>query len=128
MQLLDWIDGKERNIRALLSTLHTVLWEDEERWKPVSMADLVTPEQVKKFYRRAALVVHPDKVQYIACTFDRGGKRRHVPLVVTLPMRDERLSSLQAAGKPYEEYAKMIFMELNDAWSEFENQGFKALF
>lgn len=35
---------------------------------------------------------------------------------------------LQAAGKPYEEYAKMIFMELNDAWSEFENQGFKALF
>lgn len=43
-------------------------------------------------------------------------------------MRDERLSSLQAAGKPYEEYAKMIFMELNDAWSEFENQGFKALF
>lgn len=43
-------------------------------------------------------------------------------------MRDDCLSSLQAAGKPYEEYAKMIFMELNDAWSEFENQGFKALF
>lgn len=61
---MDWIEGKERNIRALLSTLHTVLWEDEERWKPVSMADLVTPDQVKKFYRRAALVVHPDKVQY----------------------------------------------------------------
>lgn len=36
--------------------------------------------------------------------------------------------SLQAAGKPYEQYAKMIFMELNDAWSEFENQGSKALF
>lgn len=26
------------------------------------MADLVTPEQVKKQYRRAVLVVHPDKV------------------------------------------------------------------
>lgn len=39
-----------------------------------------------------------------------------------------RVLPLQAAGKPYEEYAKMIFMELNDAWSEFENQGFKALF
>lgn len=75
MQILDWIEGKERNIRALLSTLHTVLWEDEERWKPVSMADLVTPEQVKKFYRRAALVVHPDKVQYIACIFDRERER-----------------------------------------------------
>uniref|UniRef100_A0A8C6PZJ6 Cyclin-G-associated kinase n=1 Tax=Nothobranchius furzeri TaxID=105023 RepID=A0A8C6PZJ6_NOTFU len=94
LQLLDWIEGKERNIRALLSTLHTVLWEGETRWKPVGMADLVTPDQVKRYYRKAALVVHPDK----------------------------------ATGKPYEQYAKMIFMELNDAWSEFENQGSKALF
>lgn len=62
LQILDWIEGKERNIRALLSTLHTVLWEGETRWKPVGMADLVTPDQVKKYYRKAALVVHPDKV------------------------------------------------------------------
>nr|BAE27365.1 unnamed protein product [Mus musculus] len=93
-KLLDWIEGKERNIRALLSTLHTVLWDGESRWTPVSMADLVTPEQVKKQYRRAVLVVHPDK----------------------------------ATGQPYEQYAKMIFMELNDAWSEFENQGSRPLF
>uniref|UniRef100_A0A8C8CPS8 Cyclin-G-associated kinase n=1 Tax=Oncorhynchus tshawytscha TaxID=74940 RepID=A0A8C8CPS8_ONCTS len=94
LQILDWIEGKERNIRALLSTLHTVLWEGETRWKPVNIADLVTPDQVKRYYRKAALVVHPDK----------------------------------AAGKPYEDYATLIFMELNDAWSEFENQGSKALF
>lgn len=94
LQILEWIEGKERNIRALLSTLHTVLWEGETRWRPVGMADLVTPDQVKKFYRKAVLVVHPDK----------------------------------ATGQPYEQYAKMIFMELNDAWSEFENQGSKALF
>ncbi|XP_058022412.1 cyclin-G-associated kinase isoform X4 [Ahaetulla prasina] len=94
LKLLDWIDGKERNIRALLSTLHTVLWEGETKWKPVGMADLVTPDQVKKYYRKAVLVVHPDK----------------------------------ATGQPYEQYAKMIFMELNDAWSEFENQGSKSLF
>ncbi|XP_047447535.1 cyclin-G-associated kinase isoform X1 [Mugil cephalus] len=94
LQILDWIEGKERNIRALLSTLHTVLWEGETRWKPVGMADLVTPDQVKKYYRKAVLVVHPDK----------------------------------ATGQSYEQYAKMIFMELNDAWSEFENQGSKALF
>lgn len=62
-QILDWIEGKERNIRALLSTMHTVLWEGETRWKTVGMADLVTPEQVKKVYRRAVLVVHPDKVR-----------------------------------------------------------------
>ncbi|KAK6312720.1 hypothetical protein J4Q44_G00160670 [Coregonus suidteri] len=94
LQILDWIEGKERNIRALLSTLHTVLWEGETRWKPVNIADLVTPDQVKRYYRKAALVVHPDK----------------------------------AAGKPYEDYATLIFMELNDAWSEFENHGSKALF
>uniref|UniRef100_A0AAR2IKG5 Auxilin n=1 Tax=Pygocentrus nattereri TaxID=42514 RepID=A0AAR2IKG5_PYGNA len=94
LKILDWIEGKERNIRALLSTMHTVLWEGETRWKPVGMADLVTPEQVKKVYRKAVLVVHPDK----------------------------------ATGEPYEQYAKMIFMELNDAWSEFESQGQKALY
>ncbi|XP_072373205.1 cyclin-G-associated kinase isoform X2 [Scyliorhinus torazame] len=94
LKILDWIEGKERNIRALLSTLHTVLWEGETKWKPVSMADVVHPDQVKKVYRKAILVVHPDK----------------------------------ATGEPYEQYAKMIFMELNDAWSEFENQGSKALF
>ncbi|XP_036847322.2 cyclin-G-associated kinase isoform X5 [Manis javanica] len=60
LKLLDWTDGKERNIRALLSTLHTALW-DGSRWEPVGMADLVTPGQVKRQYRRAVLVVHPDK-------------------------------------------------------------------
>uniref|UniRef100_A0A8C3RSM0 Cyclin-G-associated kinase n=1 Tax=Chelydra serpentina TaxID=8475 RepID=A0A8C3RSM0_CHESE len=94
LKILDWIEGKERNIRALISTLHTVLWEGENKWKPIGMADLVTPEQVKKYYRKAVLVVHPDK----------------------------------ATGQPYEQYAKMIFMELSDAWSEFENQGSKSLF
>lgn len=94
LKILDWIEGKERNIRALISTLHTVLWEGETKWKPVNMAELVTPDQVKKYYRKAVLVVHPDK----------------------------------ATGKPYEHYAKMIFMELKDAWSEFENQGSRALF
>lgn len=94
LKILEWIEGKERNIRALLSTMHTVLWDGETKWKPVGMADLVTPEQVKKVYRKAVLVVHPDK----------------------------------ATGQPYEQYAKMIFMELNDAWSEFENQGQKPLY
>ncbi|XP_034528140.1 LOW QUALITY PROTEIN: cyclin-G-associated kinase [Ailuropoda melanoleuca] len=94
LKLLEWTEGKERNIRALLSTLHTVLWDGESRWTPVGMADLVTPGQVKKHYRRAVLVVHPDK----------------------------------AAGQPYEQYAKMIFMELNDAWAEFESQGSRPLF
>lgn len=47
----------------------------------------------------------------------------HSPLIIIIVV-----VVVQAAGKPYEQYAKMIFMELNDAWSEFENQGSKALF
>lgn len=78
-QILDWIEGKERNIRALLSTMHTVLWEGETRWKPVGMADLVTPEQVKKVYRKAVLVVHPDKVKKIMS----GGVRRNKVIIFT---------------------------------------------
>lgn len=73
-QILDWIEGKERNIRALLSTMHTVLWEGETRWKPVGMADLVTPEQVKKVYRKAVLVAHPDKVRQILTMYIGTGR------------------------------------------------------
>lgn len=49
--------------------MHTVLWDGETRWKPVSMSELVTPDQVKKCYRKAVLVVHPDKVQYCCGLF-----------------------------------------------------------
>lgn len=56
----------------------------------------------------------------------------HVPAVVVgFGSSDIPLFSLflfQATGQPYEQYAKMIFMELNDAWSEFENQGQKPLY
>ncbi|CAC5379615.1 GAK [Mytilus coruscus] len=94
LKILEWVQGKERNIRALLCSLHTVLWEGEERWKGIGMHDLVTPEQVKKVYRKAVLAVHPDKL----------------------------------TGSPHEDMAKMIFMELNDGWAQFEEEGMKALY
>jgi hypothetical protein len=62
-QILDWIDGKTHNIRALLCSMHTVLWEDA-KWNKCEMHQLVTPSDVKKAYRRACLAVHPDKVRY----------------------------------------------------------------
>ena len=43
---MDWIEGKERNIRALLSTLHTVLWKEEAKWKQVGMHQLVNANDV----------------------------------------------------------------------------------
>ena len=80
----EWAEGKERNIRALISSLHTILWEGESRWKECGMHQLVQPDQVsetlhyrqcmtacdvfwfalqvKTMYRRACLSVHPDKV------------------------------------------------------------------
>jgi len=62
LQVHDWIEGKERNIRALLCSLHTVLWEGEHKWQEPGMHQLVSADQVKKVYRKAVLSVHPDKV------------------------------------------------------------------
>ena len=61
--MLEWTQGKEKNIRALLCSLDKVLWDGEKRWKRVGMQDLVSADQVKKVYRKAVLSVHPDKVR-----------------------------------------------------------------
>ena len=55
--------GRAGNIRALLSTLHTVLWPDSG-WKPPGLTDLVEPARVKRAYMKANLVVHPDKARH----------------------------------------------------------------
>ncbi|WKY14692.1 hypothetical protein Q1695_000318 [Nippostrongylus brasiliensis] len=61
IKIRDWVVGKERNIRALLGSLNDVLWEGAEKWQQPSMADLLSAAQVKRCYRKACLVVHPDK-------------------------------------------------------------------
>ena len=66
---MQWTDGKERNIRALISSLHQVLWDGEDRWKPLGMHELVEPTQIKKWYRKACLTAHPDKVNTSHCRF-----------------------------------------------------------
>lgn len=42
-----WADRKEKNIRAILSSLHEVLWEGESKWEEVGMHQLVQPDQVR---------------------------------------------------------------------------------
>ncbi|XP_075970292.1 cyclin-G-associated kinase isoform X2 [Anticarsia gemmatalis] len=86
LKIYEWTEGKKANIRALMCSLHTVVWEDC-RWTRCDMSQLVTPADVKRNYRKACLAVHPDKQM----------------------------------GTPNENIAKMIFMELNNAWSDFEN-------
>jgi hypothetical protein len=38
-QIEEWVEGKETNIRALLSTLQNVLWPTAT-WNPVTFADV----------------------------------------------------------------------------------------
>lgn len=63
LQVLDWTEGKKGNIRALLCSMHTILWEGA-KWH-CEMHQMVTAADVKKAYRKACLAVHPDKVSYV---------------------------------------------------------------
>lgn len=60
---MEWTEGKKGNIRALLGTLHTVIWEGSG-WN-CNLSNLVTHADVKKAYRKACLAVHPDKVEIL---------------------------------------------------------------
>ncbi|KAJ3024954.1 UNVERIFIED_CONTAM: hypothetical protein HDU68_007633, partial [Siphonaria sp. JEL0065] len=57
-----WKRGKEANIRALLSSLDTILWA-ELGWQTINLSELITPQQVKVRYMRAVAKVHPDKLK-----------------------------------------------------------------
>jgi hypothetical protein len=65
-----WAAGKEGNLRALLSSMHYIMWQ-ECGWQPVSMSDLITAAAVKKVYRKATLCIHPDKVQQKGATLQQ---------------------------------------------------------
>jgi hypothetical protein len=56
-------DGKLRDVRTLLSTVENVIWEDSG-WVNISMSDLMMSDAaVKKFYRKAIILCHPDRHQ-----------------------------------------------------------------
>jgi hypothetical protein len=61
LKVTSWQNGKESNIRALLSSLDLILWP-EAGWKKVGMAELVMVNKVKIVYMKAISKVHPDKV------------------------------------------------------------------
>lgn len=44
----------QANIRGLLGSLHTVLWENSG-WVPVSVGDLLEPNQVRVVMRRGVV-------------------------------------------------------------------------
>ncbi|KAK1420367.1 hypothetical protein QVD17_21900 [Tagetes erecta] len=72
LELLDedvklWSDGKERNIRLLLSTLHHILWPSSG-WIMIPLTNLKDNSNVKKAYQKARLCLHPDKLQQRGAT------------------------------------------------------------
>lgn len=66
-RVANWKNGKEDNLRALLSSLDSILWE-ELNWKKVSLAELVLPKKVKIIYMKAVAKTHPDKLPTNATT------------------------------------------------------------
>ena len=60
-QPFSFVRPLQDNIRALLSTVHTVLWEGSG-WTPPGMTDLVEAGKVKRQYMKVNLIIHPDKV------------------------------------------------------------------
>jgi hypothetical protein len=55
--------GKYKDVRSLLSSMNTVLWS-ESGWVDVPLGELMTNEAVvKKTYRKAIVLTHPDRHQ-----------------------------------------------------------------
>jgi hypothetical protein len=57
--------GKKKQLRALLASLHTVLWP-ESGWKPVGLGDLLDDKKCKLYFHKASRVVHPDKTMELS--------------------------------------------------------------
>lgn len=56
--------GKKKQLRALLGSLHTILWPGAN-WKPVSIGDILDDSKCKRCYHKASRVVHPDKTHHL---------------------------------------------------------------
>jgi len=55
-------NNQRNNIRALLCTLHEVVWKESE-WQALGLSDLMANGQIKKHYYKALTKFHPDKNQ-----------------------------------------------------------------
>lgn len=65
---------KKRNVRTLLTTMHKVLWSDST-WRPIGLGDVIEPKKVKLQFRKAMLVVHPDRCTALTAENRFVGKR-----------------------------------------------------
>ncbi|TXT05062.1 hypothetical protein VHUM_03882 [Vanrija humicola] len=67
-----WRKGKETNLRALIASLDTVLWDDILKGGlKVGMHELVTEKQVKIKYMKVVARLHPDKLAATSATVEQ---------------------------------------------------------
>jgi len=52
---------KKNHIKVLLCSLQGVLWEGNQ-WQVIGMDKVQDPQVIKKFYRKAMMMCHPDKI------------------------------------------------------------------
>ncbi|KAH9822083.1 UBA domain-containing protein 7 [Teratosphaeria destructans] len=109
-RLTAWKGGKADNLRALLQSLDSVLWESAG-WKKVGMSDLVMPNKVKIVYMKAIAKVHPDKVCFF---FHSKGK-----IVVSRDADVDRGQIPQDATTEQRMISGAVFSTLNEAWDKF---------
>ncbi|CAO3625088.1 unnamed protein product [Cunninghamella echinulata] len=70
IRIQSWKKGKEKNLRALLTTLDTVLWPSVQ-WQGATINELLEPKKVKICYMKAIAKVHPDKLSSSATVEQR---------------------------------------------------------
>jgi tetratricopeptide (TPR) repeat protein len=63
-KVMAWKGGKENNLRALIASLDTVLWEEvmQGAGMKVGMHELISEKQVRIRYMKVIARLHPDKV------------------------------------------------------------------
>ncbi|KAG8492073.1 hypothetical protein CXB51_015708 [Gossypium anomalum] len=101
-KIQQWSNGKQGNIRSLLSTLQytnngcianpQILWPNSG-WKPVALMDIIEGPAVKRSYQKALLCLHPDKLQQ------------------------------KGAASDQKYIAQIVFDVLQDAWAHFNSMG-----
>lgn len=69
MAMPGYMMPQKNSIKVLLATLHQVLWQGSP-WGVIGMDKLAEPKQVKTCFRKAIMVVHPDR-QPPDCDGDR---------------------------------------------------------
>lgn len=83
---------KKNHVKVLICSLQNVLWPGHS-WKAVGMDKMSDNNNVKKFYRKAMMMVHPDKISQSNITD---------PDILYISNR--------------------VFAALNDAFNDFKNE------